>query len=159
MDGLFNLCGNREQVFTHDGKTYTFSVRVLSNFAAFESYMLRRTISPYKGIEGLPRDLQQVAVAAAAQEAARPKIVTMQDADNFGRTWPGLGYKIWQALQKHHPSEFPPSLPAEQGAQLGMDFLEWAGGDRTSEIVRIVEKVDENDILGNSAGPLETEAA
>ena len=158
MDGLFNLCGDREQVFEHEGKTYTFSVRYLRDFAAFESFMLSRTVSPYKGIEVLPPQLQQIAVAAAAQESAKPKIVTIEQSLQFAQTWPGLGYRIWQSLQKHHATEFPPNASPEEGAQLGMNFLEWVGHAKSKALVSIIDKVDEEDILGNLDGQQTTAA-
>ena len=152
MDGLFSLCGAREIPFTHDGRTYTFSVRTLKNFAAFESFMLSRIVSPYVGIGDLPtEELQKIAAAAAATEAAKPRIVTISQANQFEDSHLGTGYRIWQALSPKHPDEFPPDLPAVEGAQLGLDFIEWTG--RAEELQRILNEVDETDILGNSDGP------
>ena len=158
MDGLFNLVGPREYQFTAHGKTYVFTVRWLEDFAKFESFLLSRSRNPYIGIDALPEALRVIATAAAAKEAARPLIVSIGEAEDFSDSFPGRGYRVWQSLSKKHPDEFPPNVPAEQGAQLGMDFMEWAGTDRFDEIAKILMQVDEEDILKNSDGPQQTGA-
>ena len=152
MDGLFNLCGPRVREFEHEGRVYKFSVRTLADYAAFESFLLKRTRNPYIGIDELPETIQAIAAAAAATEAARPQIITVKQSEAFCDTYLGRGYRVWQSLSVNHPGEFPPHLPAEEGAQLGIDFMEWVGPERTPELLQILDEVDEDDILKNSDG-------
>ena len=157
-DGLFNLVGPREVVFTHNDRTYTMMVRTLADFAAYERFILRRTVSPYIGIEHLTEDVQKVAAAAAAAQAARPHTVTLADVLTFDDTYQGMAYRLWQALSARHADEFPAGVPEEAGVQLGLDFIEWVGPERLSDLRNALYEVDENDILGNSDGPTQTEA-
>jgi hypothetical protein len=82
---------------------------------------------------------------------ARPLIATMADEERFDRSFRGLAWSIWRALSAHHPEEFPATLSAERGIQLGCNFIEWFGD--IAAIVRALHTVEEKDILGNSESP------
>lgn len=148
-DGLFNLCGGRTTELTKDGKTYRFQVFPLHAYARKEEAMLMRMGNPYSGIEAIsdPSTRQQ-ALKIAADTVARPLIATMADEERFDRSFRGLAWNVWRSLSFHHPQEFPPGLPAEQGIQLGCNFIAWF--DDIAKIIEAMHKVQEQDILGNS---------
>jgi hypothetical protein len=147
-DGLFNLIGRRAIELTKDGRTYRLAVRTLADHALKEQAILQRMGSPYAGLEEIKdAAARQAAYKIAADIAARPLIATLQDEERFDESLRGIGYSVWRALSVHHSDEFPPGLPAEQGIQLGCDFVEWFSDIKT--IVHSLHKVDERPELGN----------
>ena len=147
-DGLFNLIGRRAIELTKDGRTYQLAVRTLADHSLKEQAILQRMGSPYAGLEEIKdAALRQAAYKIAADIAARPLIATLQDEERFDESLRGIGYSVWRALSVHHSDEFPPGLPAEQGIQLGCDFVEWFSDIKT--IVHALHKVDERPELGN----------
>lgn len=151
-DGLFNLCGRRAVELKKNGKTYTMRIRRLADYALKEEAMVSRIGNPWEGIEAIkePRT-KELAMKIAADVAARPKIATLQDENRFDNSLRGIAWGVWRALSEKHPDEFPPNLPAEQGVQLGIDFIAWY--NNTAEIIDALYKVEEQDILGNSETP------
>jgi hypothetical protein len=103
------------------------------------------------------RNVQQMAMKIAADTIARPLIATMVDEDRFDRSMRGLSWSIWRAMGKNHSAEFPQDLPAEQGIQLGADFIDWFGD--INAIVNAIHTIEEKTELGNSNGLTETAAS
>ncbi len=148
-DGLFNLCGGRTTELTKDGKTYQMRIFPLAEYARKEEAMLMRMGNPYAGIDAITdQATRQQALKIAADTVARPLIATMADEERFDRSFRGLAWNVWRALSYHHPQEFPPGLSAEQGIQLGCNFIAWFSD--IGKIIEAMHKVQEQDILGNS---------
>lgn len=157
-DGLFNLCGRRTAELSKDGRTYRLEIRSLADYAKKEEAILSRVGNPYAGIELFKdRNVQQMAMKIAADTIARPLIATMVDEDRFDRSMRGLSWSIWRAMGKNHSAEFPQDLPAEQGIQLGADFIDWFGD--INAIVNAIYTIEEKTELGNSNGLTETAAS
>jgi hypothetical protein len=157
-DGLFNLCGRRTAELSKDGRTYRLEIRSLADYAKKEEAILARVGNPYAGIELIKdRNVQQMAMKIAADTIARPLIATMVDEDRFDRSMRGLSWSIWRAMGKNHSAEFPQDLPAEQGIQLGADFIDWFGD--INAIVNAIHTIEEKTELGNSNGLTETAAS
>lgn len=154
-DGIFNLCGRRSVQLSKDGKTYNLAVRILENYAAKESAILQRPGSAFQGIDAISNPkVRDAAIRIAAEVAARPQIATMQDEDRFDHSFRGLAWSVWQALSINHPDEFPPNATPEQAVQLGCDFIAWF--EDVAAIIAAIHRVEEKDIVGNSAAPTET---
>ena len=150
-DGLFNLCGRRTAELSKDGRTYRLEIRSLADYAKKEEAILARVGNPYAGIESIKdRSVQQMAMKIAADTVARPLIATMVDEDRFDRSMRGLSWSIWRAMGKDHAAEFPQDLPAEQGIQLGADFIDWY--DDINGIVSAIHAIEEKTEVGNSNG-------
>jgi hypothetical protein len=150
-DGLFNLCGRRTAELSKDGRTYRLEIRSLADYAKKEEAILARVGNPYAGIESIKdRSVQQMAMKIAADTVARPLIATMVDEDRFDRSMRGLSWSIWRAMGKNHAAEFPQDLPAEQGIQLGADFIDWY--DDINGIVSAIHAIEEKTEVGNSNG-------
>ena len=112
--------------------------------------------NPYQGLDLITdRAARTEAYKIAADITARPLIATMADEERFDKSFRGLAWSIWRALSVHHADEFPPSLPAEKGIQLGCNFIAWYGD--IAGIVRAMHTVEEKDILGNSESPEATQ--
>lgn len=149
-DGLFNLAGGRTVELTKDGRTYRLTLRTLGDYAKKEEAMLLRVGSPYDGIESIRDDAtRKQAIKIAADVAARPQIATMDDEERFDTSFRGVAFGLWRALCRNHPEEFPPEASIEKGIQLGMDFIAWFGD--VAELVRAMNRVEEKDIVKNSA--------
>ena len=150
-DGLFNLCGRRTAELSKDGKTYRLEIRSLADYAKKEEAILSRVGNPYAGIESIKdRSVQQMAIKIAADTVARPLIATMVDEDRFDRSMRGLSWSIWRAMGKNHSTEFPQDVSAEQGIQLGADFIDWY--DDINGIVSAIHAIEEKTEVGNSNG-------
>jgi hypothetical protein len=151
-DGLFNLCGGRTARLEKDNRVYKLQIRTLEGYAAKEEAMLLKMGNPYQGLDSITdRAIRTEAYKIAADTVARPLIATMADEERFDRSLRGLAWSIWRALSAHHPEEFPATLSAEKGIQLGCNFIEWFGD--IAAIVRALHTVEEKDILGNSESP------
>lgn len=151
-DGLFNLCGRRAVELKKNGKTYTMLIRRLADYALKEEAMVSLIGNPWEGIEAIKdQRSKELAMKIAADVAARPKIATLQDENRFDNSLRGIAWGVWRALCEKHPDEFPPNASAEQGIQLGIDFIAWY--NNTAEILDALYKVEEQDILGNSETP------
>lgn len=151
-DGLFNLCGRRAVELKKNGKTYTMLIRRLADYALKEESMVSRIGNPWEGIEAIKdQRSKELAMKIAADVAARPKIATLQDENRFDNSLRGIAWGVWRALSEKHPDEFPPNVSAEQGVQLGIDFIAWY--NNTAEIIDALYKVEEQDILGNLETP------
>ena len=148
---MFNLCGRRTAELSKDGKTYRLEIRSLADYAKKEEAILSRVGNPYAGIESIKdRSVQQMAIKIAADTVARPLIATMVDEDRFDRSMRGLSWSIWRAMGKNHSTEFPQDLSAEQGIQLGADFIDWY--DDINGIVSAIHAIEEKAEVGNSNG-------
>jgi len=151
-DGLFNLACRRTVELSKDGKTYRLAIRSLADYAKKEEAILGKVGNPYAGIEAIAdKSTQQMAFKIAADTASRPLIATMQDEDRFDKSMRGVAYSMWRSLGVHHATEFPPSLPVEQGIQLGADFIDWF--DDIDAIANALYRIEEKDIVKNSNGP------
>lgn len=151
-DGLFNLCGRRTVEVSKDGKVYRLAVRSLADYARKEEAMLMKMGSPFIGLDAIADPaIRTQAFKIAADVAARPLIATTSDEDRFDRSFRGMAWGLWRALCVHHPTEFPPDLPAEQGIQLGCDFIAWYAD--VQGLVSALHRVEEKDIVGNSKAP------
>lgn len=153
MDGLHNLVPYRRVTLSKHGKTYTFAVRQLADYARKEEAMLLRRTSPYAGLEAITSPEERARIARiVADIATRPAIVTFEEEQRFDNSLRGIAYSCWRCLSVDHPDEFPPHLPVEQGIQRGMDFVEWYGSDQLPQLIDAIHRAQEGDILGNSAG-------
>jgi uncharacterized protein YifE (UPF0438 family) len=154
-DGLFNLLGRRTEELTKDGKTYRLAFRTLGDYASKEEAMLLRMGNPFAGIAQIEdQKIRQELTKTAVDIATRPLIATMQDEERFDNSMRGIAWSIWRALSVNHSDEFPPTLPAERGIQLGLDFIEWFSDIR--KILKALHKIEEKDILGNSGAQAAT---
>lgn len=154
-DGLFNLLGRRTEELRKDGKVYRLAFRTLADYASKEEAMLLRMGNPFAGIAQIEdRTLRAEMTKVAADIATRPLIATMTDEERFDNSMRGVAWSVWRALSVNHPDEFPPTLTAEKGIQLGMDFIEWFGDIKA--ILKAIHKIEEKDILGNSAAQAAT---
>lgn len=153
MDGLFNLCGRRAVTLTKDDRAFTFRVRRLADYALKEQAMLLRMASPYNGVDAIADEGDRIkAIKVIADAVSRPLIATLQDEERFDNSLRGIAFGVWRGLCEDHPGEFPPKAQVEAGIQLGLDFIEWYGLDRIGEIIDVLHRLEEKDLVGNSSG-------
>lgn len=181
-EGLVNIAGKRSPKLEINGKAYTLKPMILAEYAEREAYILSRRPSPLEAIERLPpierpspvhrrkdetpeeyeprrrkwladieeferkSKLRDELTKRAFKEALQPQFVSIDEDNAFDNSLHGIAWKLWRALRDNHPEI--------DSVQAALDLLESAGSDRMGEINSALEQSQDEDILGNSSGPV-----
>lgn len=79
----------------------------------------------------------------AWQEAKRPRFVSFEDEQLFDRSLHGIAWRFWRAVRENHPEV--------NGVQAALLLIQKMGDARLPELMRLLEKSEEKDLLGNSS--------
>jgi hypothetical protein len=136
MHGISSVAGARTFQWDAGFRVFTLSPPRLWDFAEKEAYILLRR----PAIIGSSKTAYHVGVD---EEAA------------FDQSTRGILFRLWQSIRNHH-TEYQVD-DAEEALRVMADVIEQAVESRGklafADLLRILFKAEEKDILGNSAGP------
>lgn len=169
MDGISNLVGVKKVSREFNGRTYSFSLKVLADHAEKEEYLLSLKPDPFAVLAKVPADMDPQMRAAIADRitsaALKAQFASRIDESEFDASLHGLAWGIWRALRDNEedfgrlkkgeepvfttPLGVGYSLTVAEGIQKTLDFIEAVGNARFAELQDIRDGVENPPELKN----------
>lgn len=168
-DGIQNLVGTKKITREFNGKSYSFSVRVLDDHAEKEAYILALKPNPFTILDKLPPETsartREIVEARAVAEAMRPAFVSRREEAEFDNSLHGLAWGLWRALRDNHeefgllpdgktsafvnPAGKAYGITPAEGVQKLLELIEDVGSSLHSHLIDIRDGMDSPPELKN----------